>query len=132
MPARPPIAKATSVHAANEVRLVVPGQQHGEGSGSGGQHDRERHQLGERPAPPAEPLSPGVPERTGLQLTGQHGRADERPDQCGHRLQYEAIRQEAVRAEDGVAHAIAGSCGAAGLAAGGGRLGEDVMQLKAG
>jgi hypothetical protein len=37
----------------------------------GGEHDPEQYQLGERPAPPAEALGPGVPEGAGLQLPGQ-------------------------------------------------------------
>ena len=83
--------------ARGEVRLVVPGEQHAEGSGGGGHHDRERHQLGERPAPPPEALGPGVAEGAGLELTGQHRRTDERPDQRGHGLQNETIGQKSVR-----------------------------------
>jgi hypothetical protein len=102
-PARAPIAKAVSVQAATaqvehggseralvavgEERLVIPGQQQAERPGGGRHRDREQHQLGQRPAPPAEALGPGVPEGAGLQFPAQHRRPDERPDQRRRRLQ---------------------------------------------
>ena len=58
--------------------------------------DREPNQLGQRPTPPPEALCPCVAVGTGLHLTGQHRRTDERTDQCGHQLQYPAIRQKAA------------------------------------
>ncbi len=76
--------------ARGEERLVVPGIQHAERPGCGSHRDREQHQLGERPAPPAEALGPGVPEGAGLNLPSQHRRPDERPDQRRHRLQKDA------------------------------------------
>ena len=93
-PARAPIAKAARVHAAKpmprrsnnpglsglelgkterrgEIWLVVPGGQHAEGSARRGHHDPERHQLGERPAPSTEALSPGEPEGAGSRTRGR-------------------------------------------------------------
>jgi hypothetical protein len=76
--------------ARGEERLVVPGKQDAERLGRSRHRDREQHQLGDRPAPPAEGLGPGVPEGAGLQLPGQHRRPGERADQGRHRLQGDA------------------------------------------
>ena len=64
---------------------------------SGGHYDPEHHQLGDRPAPSAEGLGPGVAEGSGLELTGQHEWSDERPDQRRYRLEDEATLQKRVR-----------------------------------
>ena len=127
------LVKAQGLVAGGEVRLVIPGHQHAERAGRGGQHDRERRQLGQRPAPPAEALRPGEPEGAGLQLPGQHRRPDERPDQHGHQLQEDARR--AGRTRHMVAHAVEG--GDQVLAVGracrvaGGRGGVGVVQRRA-
>ena len=88
----------------------------------------EQDQLGERPAPPPETLGPGVADGAALELTGQHWGTDERPDQCGHYLQNEAVGQKSVAVIE-VGDQVTAGDGTCRVA--GGRGGVGVVQLKA-
>jgi hypothetical protein len=98
------LVKAKGLVTRGEIRLVIPGHQHANGAGGGGQQDRQQHQLGKRPAPAAEALGPGVPEGAGLQFPRQQRRPGQGPDQHGHHLQEDAPR--GGRAGHMVAHAV--------------------------
>ena len=76
------IERARPVVPADQ-RPVAPGEEEADRSGQNRDRDGERCERGDGPPRPSEALGPGVPEGAGLQLLGQHRRADERSDQRG-------------------------------------------------